>query len=170
MPFACFGGFMARMYDMQCMGHTFRLSQHDCRRFIPLLPYFWDGDIVFDLIHTPPENAPEIEGEWQYHWELTDLDSSVAKKGQGEFPLSHKGVTTRRLFQARAISLGHLIPYRHYVLKIAFTNKLGERSDTLNAATFTVKDRDDFHMEALILLMGIVIGLIVGLLVRLWTE
>ena len=158
---------MARMYEMKCMGHTFQLSQHDCRRYIPLLPYFWDSDIVFDLIHTPPENSPDIEAEWQYHWELTDLDSNVAKKGQGEFPLLDKGVTRRLsswgLGKERAISLGHLIPYRHYVLKVAFINKLGERSDTYDAATFTVKDRDDFHMEVLILLIGIGIGLIVGL-------
>ena len=139
-------------------------AQRDKRSllFINLLPFFWDGEIRFDLVITPRSKMPD--DTWTYKWELRDLDNTVIKKGQDTIEISHMTLLKDWVRKELAISLGYLHPNKHYNLFITFTNGLGLQSDRLPMAAFTVKDRDEYYMQLLILLVALGFGFLMWIL------
>jgi hypothetical protein len=140
--------------------YTLRLSMHGKRLYSPLMPYFWDNDIVFDLVcHLPPR-----EEEGVYHWALVDLDGVVQKSGQGEFRFSRRGVTRRLLpwgiVKDNAISLGDLKPDKRYRLKLTLATRLGQKTQDYEPISLTIEDRDHFYLDIWRFVIGAIIGLV----------
>lgn len=122
-----------------------------------LIPYFWDTDISLDLMIQPSNpKSLKIEEEWEYRWELRNLDDEIIKNGIGTINMNPKQV--KRNFWARkirAIKLGYLKPGQQYVLYLYLIAGQFGRSEPLKMVTYTIKDRDEYYIQLLILIIGI---------------
>jgi hypothetical protein len=125
---------------------------------INLLPYFWDSEIKFDLVITL-KNKKLNPDTITYEWELIDIDGAVLKKDSGAVPISHLTIFKDWVRKDLAISLGYLHPNKHYKLFMKFTDVYGNNTRELMGA-FTIKDRDEYYMQLLILIVGIAFSFI----------
>jgi hypothetical protein len=124
--------------------------------FLRLIPYFWDTEISFDLKIQPPNHKTNIDEIWEYEWELRDLDGNILKHNRGEISLIPNEI--KKTFWAsayRAMVLGNLRPHKEYLLYLALTSGEYGRSEPLKIITFTVKDRDEYYMQLLLLIIAV---------------
>ncbi len=78
---AYIGGFMPKFLAMNWDGKLFKLSQYrdDIRNMIPIIPYFWDSEVTFDLLVNIKKDKKKLDEYWDYEWELCDLDDKQVK-------------------------------------------------------------------------------------------
>jgi len=132
-----------------------------------LLPYFWDTEISLDLLIQPPKSKLKIEEDWEYRWELCDLDDEIIKQNKGSININPKEVKKNYWARKeRAILLGRLKPNQQYILKLYLSSGEYGRSDSLQVAAYTVKDRDEYNIQLLILIFGIGFAFILWVLSR----
>jgi len=147
-----------------------RPSSQDFLRTLDLLhlfPYFWDTEIALDLLIQPPKGKLKIEEIWDYRWELCNLDNEILKSGRGMIDLNSKEIRKEYwAYSVRAIILGNLKPYQHYVLNVYLTSGEYGKSEALQVATYTIKDRDEYNIQLLILILGIGFAFLLWLLSR----
>jgi len=158
---------MPRYRELEWAGYTVRIAppMRDLPRQLPLIPFFWDTDIHFDMIAESPKDIPETtELFLKYKWELRDLDDKVIKNGQDSYDFKSMGGRRKHL----AVNIGFLKPQQCYRLSIILTDIYGTSSESLPILTFTVKDRDELNMQVLVALIAIVMGIILGLVLRGW--
>jgi hypothetical protein len=143
------------------------------RTFIRWIPYFWDSDIVMDLI---AEHKTGLFGifsrkkytkeTFSYKWELCDMNNNQISSNSGSFsilPLEHKADSSRK---TGIINLG-VLNINRYKVYLTVTNEKGESSPRMFLASFSIKDREDY-LNTYLLSGGIalVVSLIVTLLGR----
>jgi hypothetical protein len=151
------------------------------------IPYLCEVDIVFDIrIQTPRKfDRTEIIN---YHWELwsREKESIIDKgegifKGEGTFQFTNikpskkaRKATTGDMIQPclqlpfsktvfrklRAINLECVSGTDHYEIKMRFTNIVGISSVPEVGARFVIKDREDFNIQLVLLLVGAFAGLV----------
>ena len=156
---------MPRYRELEWEGYTIRIAPalRDLLRQLPLIPFFWDTDIHFDMIAESPKDIPETtELFLKYKWELRDLDDKVIKNDQDSYDF--KSIEGRR--KHLAVNIGFLKPQQCYRLNIILTDIYGTSSESLPILTFTVKDRDEVLTHVFISLITIIMGIIIGFLVR----
>ena len=144
--------------------------------FFSLLPYFWDSEITFDIGIKLPKRFGVINDEWNYHWELRDLDGNIIKQGndtkQGDGAIKITNIGFRRKLtyyssgKGRAIVLGTLHPHKEYMLYVDFTTKNNLKTDTYLMASFTVDDRSSYQMQLFLILFTIFMTILVGILAK----
>lgn len=122
-----------------------------------LLPYFWDSPICFDFsIYPYKVGRTNNDKSIDYEWELCGLDDKPIKDGKDSIVIPHKSITTKKwTSKESAFYLGYLPPNQHYRLRVRVKDLLNNKSDWLVIAAFTVKDRDDYYIQMLILIVGI---------------
>ncbi len=159
---ACLWGYMTKFKTLHWNDYEIRLLHHKdgVRRVINLIPYFWDDEVHYTLAIRQLKNAKRPQDVWEYKWRLLDLDGNRIKDGRDIIDI----IPTkwmRRYFggywtsgKSRAIVLGNLSPNRYYILKINFTNEMGESIEQI-MATFSTKDRADFYMQIFLILFSI---------------
>ena len=136
-----------------------KLSHHkrDIRDIIGLLPYFWNNEIRLDLRLWLKKGKLEKEEIIPYEWELIDIEDKVVKSGNSEINVNKKEYKKHKdIRKDTALPLGYLIPNKHYRIFI----KLGD-SEKLPYGSLTVKDKDEYQMQTLILLIGIIFAFII---------
>ena len=115
------------------------------------------------MIVTPPKSLQRTtQTNLQYDWKLYDSDDNAIKSGNDSCSLK-PSFGKRKL---RAMKIGHLKPQQCYRLTIVLRDMYGVTSEPLEAATFTIKDKDEFYMQVLIALIAIVMGIILGFVLR----
>lgn len=156
---------MPRYRELEWQGYTVRIAppMGDVSRQLPLMPFFWDTDIHFDMIAESPKDMPKTtELSLKYKWELLDLDDRVIRSGQNNYVFNP--ITSTR--KHHAIEIGFLKPQQCYRLNITLTDIYGSTSEPLPILTFTVKDRDEVYMQIVVALVGIVVGIILGFVLK----
>ena len=156
---------MPRYRELEWEGYTIRIAPalRDLLRQLPLIPFFWDTDIHFDMIAESPKDIPETtELSLKYKWELRDLDDKVIKNGQGSYDFKSLGGRRKH----HALKIGFLKPQQCYRLNIILTDIYGTTSESLPIATFTVKDRDEVFTQIFVALIAIIMGIILGFVLR----
>jgi hypothetical protein len=137
-------------------------EEHERLRWIPILgrliPYFWDTDIVFDLIVRLSTN--KTVDQVNYTWELRSLGEQEppVRNGSGVYHFEHRF----RLFAHRNhIELGSLKPHTQYRFIITLSDANNLVSKTLQpSVSFTIKDRDELYLQLLVALVAVGIGLL----------
>ena len=156
---------MPRYQELKWQGYTVRIAppMGDLPRQLPLMPFFWDTDIKFDMIAEAPKDIPETtELFLKYKWELRDLDDKVIKHDQESYDF--KALGGRRKHDA--IKVGFLKPQQCYRLSIILTDIYGTTSESLPILTLTVKDRDEVYTQIFIALIAIIMGIILGFVLK----
>lgn len=121
-----------------------------------LLPFFWDSEIILDLEIRPPDDKRKNDETWRYDWELCDLDGKVLNSNNGNIWLNPKEIKSQWwAYKNRAIVLGHLKPNQQYIVKVYFTKEGYIKGDAIKVASFTVKDRDEYYMQLILLFLAI---------------
>lgn len=171
---AYLGGYMTKFKTLRWNGYVVSLLHHknNIRRMFSLIPYFWDDEVHYTLAIRQPKSAERSHDVWEYKWRLLDLDGNRIKEGRDKIDItSAKGMRKYlvmdywTLGKSRAIVLGNLSPNKHYILKVKFTNEMGESIDEV-MATFSTKDRADFYMQIFLILFSIVAALCFSVLLR----
>lgn len=156
-PLRRMGDYMPSSKKISWNNHKIRIfpSESDTRSIIRLLPYFWDSEIVCDLVIKPPKKPLE-DTKWLYQWELVDLDDNIIKAGEDIIDLIAKDIRKHdEARKKRGIILGYLHPNKHYRLFLTTQDANGNSSEKNLAYTFTIKDRDEYYMQILILMIAI---------------
>ncbi len=168
-PLKCLlGGCMPSTKSLKWAGYKISVlpTDSDIRSYVKLLPYFWDTEVTCD-IELQVLNKNIHDAVWDYQWELADLDNNILKKDKATLSIKGKDIKRRRSGKKkRAIYLGNLHPNKQYRLFIIFTNEYGERSARHLAYTFTIKDRDEYYMQLLILIIAIIFAFFFALIER----
>lgn len=150
------------------------LLKHD------IIPYFY-GPMSFDLHIKAPKELPSksIKYEWSL---LSSDDGKEIKKGEGVMPLTYtnpfqmetakEGDAThyprlpwdkhRKLRKIKAVDLGHLSKLAQYNIQMRFTDDGQNVSPCMIMVEFTLKDRDEFYLNAVLLLIGALIAVMAG--------
>lgn len=173
----CLGG-KVKFYFRTWNGYKIGLFHSENNiRFYPMIswiPYFWDSEIAFDLgIQTP--KFRKIGDDWNYHWELRDLDENIVhqgkspKRGDGVVTVTNKGFRRKlRVWNSgkhRAVVLGNLHPHREYLLYLKFTTSTGE-SDEFLMASLSVDDRSTWQMQVFMGMFLVLFAITITLFVR----
>ena len=156
---------MPRYREVKWSGYKVRIfaEERDISRFFPIVPYFWDTNINFDMVVDLPKDMQQLPNmSLKYKWELRDLDDKVVRSGQGSY--EPQSFLDRR--KHRAIMIGFLKPQQCYRLNIILTDIYGTTSEPIQIASFTIKDRDEVYTQVFISLITIIMGIIIGLLAR----
>jgi len=158
---ACIGGVMPKFHKMEYANCLFRLAytRKDIRDMIPVIPFFWDSEVTFDLLTKITKEKQNIDEYWDYEWQLCDLDDELLKPVvKDQVHVCNIGLRRKLRYWSSgklgAVKLGSLLPNRHYRLYIKLTSPLGEQNRCLSA-TFTIKDRDELYMQLLILIIAL---------------
>lgn len=166
-------GFMVKFKLLNWNGYEIRLlhDKDNIRRMINLIPYFWDDEIHFTLALRQQSNMKYSEDVWEYKWRLLDLDGNRIKDKKETINIT-KAKFMRRVFggywtagKRRAIVLGNLSPNKNYILKVLFTNGMGESIDE-TMATFSIKDRTDIYMQIFLILFSIFAALFFSVVLK----
>ena len=97
-----------------------------------------------------------MEEDWEYRWELCDLDNKIIKENRGVINLNPQKIREKYWACAeRAISLGYLKPHQQYIVNLYLTSGEYGKSKAFQVASYTVKDRDEYNIQLLILIIGI---------------
>jgi len=130
-------------------------NNKDIRDIIGLLPYFWSNEIIFDLMLWSKKDIKK-NAIWEYKWELVDIENKLIKGDKYNIEITEKEYAkSKRIRKEGAVVLGYLHPNKHYRVFITLTNEIGDKSERYLACTFSLKDKDEFRMQILILLIGI---------------
>lgn len=158
---AYIGGFMSKFHQMKYTNCIFKLAHYrkDIRDMIPVIPYFWDSEVTFDLLVNITKGERNLDEYWDYEWQLCDLDDGLLKPVvRNQVHVCNIGLRRklRKWSSGRlgAVKLGYLSPNKHYRLYIKLTSPLGEQNKYLGA-TFTIKDRDELYMQIFILIIAL---------------
>ena len=78
---AYIGDFMSKFHQMKYTNCLFKLAhcRKDIRDMIPVVPYFWDSEVTFDLLVNITKRARNLDEYWDYEWQLCDLDDESLK-------------------------------------------------------------------------------------------
>ena len=152
---------MPKFNKMEYANCLFKLAhtRKDIRDIIPIIPYFWDSEVTFDLLTRITKEKSNLDEYWDYEWQLCDLEDKLLKPiVRDKVRVCNIGLR-RKLrswssFKLGAVKLGYLLPNKHYRLYLKLTNPLGEQNKYLGA-TFTLKDRDELYMQLLILIIAL---------------
>ena len=164
---------MTKFRLLKWSGYEIKLlhDKDNIRRLINMIPYFWDDEVHYTLVMRPQRNTKYHEDVWNIKWRLLDLDGNRLKEGKDTLNITNIK-WMRRYFggywksgKRRAIVLGNLNPHKNYILKIIFTNGMGESVDE-TMATFSIKDRGDFYAQIFLIIFSIVAALIFSALGR----
>jgi len=164
---ACWGG-KVKFYTRKWNGYEIRLlhDREDLRSTIaPLVPYFWDSEVAFELGVKTPKKFGNPTDNWRFRWELKDLDGQLvksgnaAKQGDGNILISSQGFRRKLVYwnsgKRRAVVLGNLHPHKEYMLYMKFANDFAESENYL-MASLSVDDRSTWQMQ---MFMGMVLVL-----------
>ncbi len=164
---------MAKFKLLKWNDYEIRLlhDKSNIRRMINLIPYFWDDEVHFTLALRQKRDVKYPEDIWVYKWRLLDLDGNIIKDKRETINIINTQ-WMRRMFgdywtsgKKRAIVLGNLSPHKNYILKVTFTNGMGESIDE-TMATFSIKDRGDFYSQIFLIIFSIVAALTFSALAR----
>ena len=148
------GGYMPSFYKKK-VWNTYEVGAIPDNSTAHVLPYFWDDEIYMGLKVRGLKGSPPTAEVLNYGWELCGIDDTVIKSGQGDFTVEpNKGL--RWTIKKHAISLGYLLPNKHYRFFVTFSRN-NEKPTREVLATFTVKDRDEIKSQLFILAFGIVL-------------
>lgn len=169
---ASIGDFMPKFHPIKYAGKLFKLAhpQRDIRNTIPMVPYFWDSEVSFDLLVNISSGERRIDEFWDYEQELCDLDDKPLRPAVKEkIHICNIGIRRKLRYWSSgkllAIKLGYLLPNKHYRLYITLTNSVDGRRKYL-AATFTIKDRDEYYMQIFLILFSIAMALFFSFLAK----
>jgi hypothetical protein len=152
---------MAKFWKLKNDKYRVRIqsSEGDILRILPIVPYFWDTFIYFDiLIELKNNKIAEKCKTVNYEWELYDLDEQIIKKGNGIY-------NTKYLRQNKAIKLGFLKPPQHYVLYIKIKDDFQEWEFN-PIVSLTIKDRDEYLMQIGLILFTIIATLFFSVMAK----
>ena len=97
-----------------------------------------------------------MEETWEYKWELCNLDGEILKEKRGTIKLNPKEIKKNYwAYGERAISLGYLKPHQQYIVNVYLISGEYGKSEAFQVANYTVKDRDEYNIQLLILIIGI---------------
>jgi len=129
-------------------------TRNDIRSILGILPFFWNNELVLDTRLWYKERKI-VEDNWEYVWELVDLEGD-SKKGDGIISITQKEYKkNRNIVTDNALPLGYLHPNKHYQIYLTLRDSKGDESPRFMAGTFTLKDKDEYQMQSLILITGI---------------
>lgn len=127
-----------------------------------LIPYFYSTEINYDLLlvrHRKRKNA-NIQYEWQLI-KMPEMQVVDEYKGAGDINVSK--LTTRN-WKTKGIHLGRISRMGQYKVQAKISNGI-ESSGFMDIAEFVIKDKDEFGMYILWIIISVVIGAIVGAIV-----
>jgi len=132
-----------------------------------IVPYFWENEINLDMVAYAPRGAPHgAQKPLRYKWELRDSDDKVIKSDQDSYEFQPLIKSLTKIRKQRAIKVGFLKPQQCYRLNVTLTDSLGNTSESLPIAIFTIKDKDEFRMQMALVVFAVVMALIFSLLFR----
>jgi hypothetical protein len=143
-----------------------------------ILPYFY-GPISFNLKITTPPKKDVSNQIIDYKWALCcSRDEKQIKFGEGKIQFTDikpydteknkKGDMTRinkTVFsKIGAIDLGHMSILDQYKITMNFSDSAGITSEDMIMAEFTLKDRDEFSLNIVSILLAAFFGAAFGIL------
>src|SRR3989337_1873761 len=69
-------------------------SERNIRSGIPIIPYFWDSDVIFDLVARPLKGKKMPNDVWNYFWELSDIEGHQIKNQHGSIDITYNRFRT----------------------------------------------------------------------------